>query len=187
MQLRPDPLGNLAGLLQIGVDADGGLELVDDPVAAHVLNSPEFSERKCIDGSPIAKELHRSEAEAFDGAHVVLRLDVLSNPKSVVEHLENRADDILDEGLHLRTFVIDEHLGTFFLKKTSGFSRLVIPCRVAYDVVIELRQPLSNGQKIVILQLRAWRLQVGQGGFSSDSKWEKGRCGRPFSISPADV
>ena len=44
-------------------------------------------------------QLDRTQAEGFDGAFVVARLDILAGSKRVVEQIEDAADDVLDDRL----------------------------------------------------------------------------------------
>ena len=44
-------------------------------------------------------ELDRAQAEQFNRSLVAAALDVFSDPESIVQHVEDAADDVLDQGL----------------------------------------------------------------------------------------
>src|SRR5918993_5180023 len=84
LQLLPDRLDDLAGALEIAVVGDADRELVDHPVAAHVLHCPELAEGHRVYRPSLVPELDGAQRERLDRALVRAALDVLADPKGVV-------------------------------------------------------------------------------------------------------
>ena len=56
-------------------------------------------------------ELHRTQAEAFDGPLVGAALDILADPESIVEQIEDAGDDVLDQRLRAEADRHADHAG----------------------------------------------------------------------------
>lgn len=72
---------------------------VDDPVAAHVLHGAERAKRHGEDGAAVVAQPDGADAEGFDRAHIAAALDVLADPEGIAHHVEDTADDVLDQRL----------------------------------------------------------------------------------------
>src|ERR1700730_2619566 len=103
LQIQPDLLDQLAGALEIAVVGDADHQLVDDPVAALVLDCTQEAERHGVDRATVVPELDRANAEAFDRTLIIAALDVLADPEGVVHQIEHAGDDIADKGLRAKT------------------------------------------------------------------------------------
>src|ERR687893_111014 len=88
-QVLADLLDQLLRLVEVGVVGHADGQLVDDPVAAHVLHRPELPVRDGEDRTAMVPQLHRAEAELLHGALVAAALDVLADPEGVVEQVED--------------------------------------------------------------------------------------------------
>src|SRR6185295_5426112 len=65
----------------------------------HVLDGAKLAERNGKDGSAMMPESHRSQAERLYRTFVAATLDVFADAEGVVQHVEDAADDILDQRL----------------------------------------------------------------------------------------
>ena len=101
-QVQPDLLDQLAGAFEVAVIGDADRQLVDDPVAALVLDGAQETERHGVDRATVVPQLDRANAEAFDGPLVIAALNVLPDPEGVVEEVEHAGDDIADKGLRAK-------------------------------------------------------------------------------------
>ena len=98
-QFQPYLLDQFSGTLDIAVIGDADRQLVDDPVAALVLDGAQQAERHGVDRTAVMPQPDRAKAEGFDGALVVAALDVLADPEGVVEEIEHAGDDVANERL----------------------------------------------------------------------------------------
>src|SRR3546814_9758182 len=102
-QLLPDLLDQLAGLFQVGVVGDADGQLVDDPVAAHVLYCAQFAEGHRVQRPAMMPELHRAQTEGFDDAFVAAALDVLADPEGIVEQVARSEENTSELQSLMRT------------------------------------------------------------------------------------
>ena len=98
-ELLADLLDDLLQQVEVGVVGDGELQLVDHPVAAHVLHRTERAERHGVEIAAVVAQLDRAQGEALDRALVAAADDVLADPERVVEQVEDPRDHVLDQGL----------------------------------------------------------------------------------------
>src|SRR5262245_27821273 len=98
-KVSADLLDDLLRLVEIRVVSHADRQLVDDPIAAHVLNRAELAKRNDVKISPMVSELDRAEAERLDGPFELGALDVLPDPEGIVEEIEHTADDVFHQRL----------------------------------------------------------------------------------------
>src|SRR5262252_2618502 len=89
LQVQPDLLNQLPRLFKVAVIGDADRDLVDDPVAALVLNGAQQAKWHGVDRAAVVPQPDRTEAEAFDRAFVIAALDVLANPKRILQQEED--------------------------------------------------------------------------------------------------
>src|SRR6516165_200227 len=99
LQVEPDLLDQLPRLFKVAVIGDTDCDLVDDPVAAHVLDRAQEVERHREDRAAVVPQPDGTNAEAFDGALITAGLDVFADPESIVHQIEHAGDNIAGEGL----------------------------------------------------------------------------------------
>ena len=99
LQLLADLLDELAHLLEVGVVGHADRDLVDHPVAAHVLHRAELAERHGGDGSAMVPQLDRAQREGLHRALVAPGLDVFADAEGIVEQVEDAGDDVLHQRL----------------------------------------------------------------------------------------
>src|SRR5439155_11485448 len=102
LQIQADLFDQLAGTFNIAVIGDADHHLVDDPVAALVLDGTQEAERHGVDRAAMVPQLDRANAEAFDGALIIAALDVLADPEGVIHQIEHAGDDVADKGLRAK-------------------------------------------------------------------------------------
>src|SRR3546814_9612267 len=98
-QLLADLLDQLLYLVEVGVIGEADRQLVDHPIAAHVLNRAQLAERHGVERPAVMPQLDGAQAEGLHGPLVAAALDVLADPAGVVEQVEHAADDVLDDRL----------------------------------------------------------------------------------------
>ena len=86
-QLLADLLHDLLQQGEIRVVGNRQLQLVDDPVAAHVLHRAQRAEGYGVEVAAVVAQLDR--AQALDRALVAAADDVLADPERVVEQVED--------------------------------------------------------------------------------------------------
>ena len=67
-QFEPDLLDQLTRFFEVAVIGDADHQLVDDPIAALVLDRAQFAEGYSIEGATMVAKLDRPQAERFDRA-----------------------------------------------------------------------------------------------------------------------
>ena len=77
-------------------------QLIDDPIAALVLNGTQQTEWHCVNRAAVVPQPDRTNAEAFDRALVITALDVLADPKRVLHQEENARDDVAHQVLRAK-------------------------------------------------------------------------------------
>jgi hypothetical protein len=92
-RLLPDLLDELAGLFQFSVTGDADLEPVGDPVAAHVFQRPKLAGGQRVDRPTVMPQNDRAQTEGLDRSLAGAALDVLTDPKGIVEQIEDAIDD----------------------------------------------------------------------------------------------
>ena len=102
MQVQPDLLNQLSRLFEVAVIGDADRDLVDDPVAALVLNGAQQAEWHGVDRAAVVPQPDRTDAEAFDRAFVIAALDVLADPKRILQQEEDARDDVTHQGLRAK-------------------------------------------------------------------------------------
>src|SRR5690606_38473646 len=97
--LLADLLDDLLHPIEIGIVGNADRELVDHPVAAHVLHRAELAERYCEEIAAMVPQLDRAQRERLDRALVLAADDVLADPERVVEQIEHAGNDVADQSL----------------------------------------------------------------------------------------
>ena len=110
-ELLADLLDDLLHLVEVGVVGDAERELVDHPVAAHVLHRAQRAERHGVEVAAMVAQLDRAQREALDRALVAAADDVLADPEGVVEQVEHARDDVLDQRLRAEADGDADHAG----------------------------------------------------------------------------
>src|SRR5215472_15113793 len=102
LQIEPDLLDQLLGKVDVTVIRDADRDLVDYPVAAHVLDRTQQDERHGEDRAAVMPQPDRTNAEAFDWALIAAGLHVFADPEGVVHQIEHAGDHIAGESLRAK-------------------------------------------------------------------------------------